>query len=110
VKCLKEKGRNVVLTSTTGISCCHLGSEANTLHHWSGIGDGRHSLEELESIFMSDDKFSGAKQNIQKTDTLVIDEIGMASQRTFEMVERVCRLARNNNHLFGGVQVKLLYH
>ena len=38
--------------------------------------------------------------------TLVIDEVWMLSKAIFEKVEFVCRLVRDNNSVFGGLQVK----
>ena len=45
------------------------------------------------------------KLNILKCDCLVIDEIGLISQKIFEAVEFICRTIRENNRFFGGIQV-----
>jgi len=45
------------------------------------------------------------RHRICNTDVLIIDEIGMASQKIFEMVEMVCRTVKNCDFLFGGMQV-----
>ncbi|KAK3085252.1 hypothetical protein FSP39_000710 [Pinctada imbricata] len=82
-----------------------LGDGAVTVHHWCGIGDGRYTPEFLSSNFMSDDIFQGARERIRKTDSLVIDVIGMASKKFFDMIELVCRLSKSSSNLFGGLQV-----
>ncbi|KAK3108922.1 hypothetical protein FSP39_018707 [Pinctada imbricata] len=102
---LLSKGKRVAVTSTTGISCLQLGKNATTLHHWSGILDGRFSEQKLKETFLTDDLFKEAVLRIRATDCLIIDEIGMASKRTFDLVELACRLARCTNRLFGGLQV-----
>ena len=79
--------------------------DAMTLHHWSGLGDGRLSKEELCARFPSDDKFAEARKRISAADVLAIDEIGMVSEVVFERLEAVCRLVKGNKTVFGGLQV-----
>ena len=82
-----------------------LGFGATTLHHWSGIGDGRLTHFQLEAKFLKDDRFAAAKSRIENAEVLVIDEIGMLSETIFNKIEHICRLARGNNLVFGGLQV-----
>ena len=82
-----------------------LGMDASTLHHWSGILDGRYSHQKLAELYDNDDKFASAKHRIASSDCLVIDEISMLSQKTFEMLEFACRHVKKNNLCFGGMQV-----
>ena len=93
------------MTSTTGMASTVLGFDATTLHHWSGIGDGRLTEYQLGARFISDDRFAEAQKRIQESDVLVIDEIGMLSECVFNKIEFVCRLARGNDLVFGGLQV-----
>ena len=83
-----------------------LGQKATTLHHWSGLGDGRFTEEELSQIYNTDDRFCEARKRVQDTDVLVIDEVGMLSELMFLKLELVCRLGRGNDIYFGGLQVK----
>ena len=99
------KMKRVAVTSTTGMASLQLGGNSTTLHHWSGILDGRHSILKLSELFRSDDRYQDAKQRILGTDLLIIDEIGMLSVKTFETVECICRYIRNNDRAFGGMQV-----
>ncbi|XP_074649009.1 uncharacterized protein LOC141904325 [Tubulanus polymorphus] len=80
---------------------------AKTLHSWSGIQDGRYSKSELSHRFLHDSSFSNVKSAISETEVLIIDEISMISRHVFEQVEYVCRLVRNNDSNFGGLQVIL---
>ena len=81
-----------------------LGFGATTLHHWSGIRDGRLTVDELNRYFLLDEQFEEARHRIRSAQTLVIDEIGMLSELILE-IELVCRLARNSKLVFGGLQV-----
>ncbi|XP_053379045.1 ATP-dependent DNA helicase PIF1-like [Mercenaria mercenaria] len=82
-----------------------LGMRASTLHHWAGIGDGRHSFEKLTELFDNNDNYVSARQRIVSAECLVIDEISMLSKRVFEMVEYVCRHVKRSDLCFGGMQV-----
>lgn len=97
------------VTATTGIASTHLGPSATTIHSWCGILDGRFSQRQLKELVCSDERFSDARERIKSTDVLIIDEIGMASQKIFEMVEMVCRIAKHSDFLFGGLQVYLYF-
>ena len=45
------------------------------------------------------------RESIKKCDCLIIDEIGMISEKMFSEVELICRTVRGNNSIFGGIQV-----
>ena len=79
-----------------------LGFEATTLHHWSGILDGRYSILQL---FDHDEKFAAPRLRIESIESLMIDEISMLSKKTLELVESVCRHVRKSAQMFGGIQV-----
>ncbi|CAC5383693.1 PIF1 [Mytilus coruscus] len=97
--------KKVAVTSTTGVASYQLGVGATTLHHWSGVKDGRMTTDELKQTFASDEQFHDARQRILSTETLIIDEVGMLSQLMFEKVELVCRIVKNPHLYFGGLQV-----
>lgn len=90
---LKHK-KKVAVTATTGMASTQLGFEATTLHHWSGILDGRYSILQLKELFDHDDKFAAPRLRIESTECLLIDEISMLSKKTLELVESVCRHVR----------------
>ncbi|XP_062616249.1 uncharacterized protein LOC134277961 [Saccostrea cucullata] len=104
IKDLKQK-KVTAVTATTGMASLQLGCDATTLHHWSGIYDGRYSHATLEELFQNDDNFAVAKERIERTECLIIDEISMLSAAVFDMVEFVCRIGKKNNSVFGGIQV-----
>ena len=43
--------------------------------------------------------------NILQCDCGVIDEIGLISQKLFEIIELICRSIRNSNMFFGGIKI-----
>ena len=105
IKSLSESGKKVSMTATTGIACSHLGTSASTVHAWCGILDGRYTDRELQELVHSDEGFCEARERIKCTEILIIDEIGMASQKILNMVEMVCRIVRQSDRIFGGLQV-----
>ena len=71
--------KQVAVIASTGMAATQLCLDATTLHHWSGLGDGRLSKDELYARFLTDDKFAEARKRIAAADVLAIDEIGMVS-------------------------------
>ena len=64
-----------------------LGFDATTLHHLSGIRDGRLTEYQLGTRYISDDRFVEAQKRIYESDVLVIDEIWMLSECVFNKIE-----------------------
>ena len=54
---------------------------------------------------MHSTSYERSRINIKEADTLIIDEIGMISAKMFSEVELLCRTVKQNNLLFGGIQV-----
>ena len=103
---LRNTGKhNIAVTATTGMASLQLGFNATTLHHWAGIMDGRYTHEQLAELFDGDDQFASARERIRTTTCLVIDEISMLSMKVFDIVEFVCRHVKQNNNIFGNIQV-----
>lgn len=95
--------RRVALTASTGIASTNIGGQ--TIHAWSGIGARR----ELTSTDVYAIRNGSAGRRIRSADTLVIDEVSMLSGDTLQMLDYVCRAARDAwNKPFGGLQVILV--
>ena len=89
VKKLKESGRTVQITASTGIAAVNVNGQ--TIHSFSGIGLG------VESKMVLGSKARKNKQTVNRwraTDVLVIDEISMIKADLFEKVEHVGTLCR----------------
>ncbi|XP_067668320.1 ATP-dependent DNA helicase PIF7-like [Haliotis asinina] len=92
----------VAVTCTTGIACAAY-ENAMTIHRFCGIKDGRHTMQELRQYLDAEDSITAVR--IRQVDTLIIDEISMLSYKMLCQVEAVCRVARKNQQMFGGIQV-----
>ncbi len=95
----KSVGKHVSVTATTGLAATHLGG--TTIHAWSGMG----ILDAIPNGFV-DHLAKGRREIIEKTDTLIIDEISMLHDFRLDMVDEICRLVRKSPDVpFGGIQV-----
>lgn len=91
-------GKNISITATTGLAATHL--NGTTIHSWSGIG----IHDELPPRFF--DKIPKTRrQIIKKTDILIIDEISMLHDYRLDMIDEVCRVVRDRDQPFGGIQI-----
>ena len=96
----KKRRWKVAKTATTGLAATHL--NGNTIHSWSGIG--------IHDTFPRNffDKFTKTRRKkIQETDVLIIDEVSMMHDYLLDMVDQVCRIVRECDKPFGGLQVIL---
>jgi ATP-dependent exoDNAse (exonuclease V) alpha subunit len=98
IRIAKGEGKHVSVTATTGLAATHLGG--TTVHSWSGIGIS----DELQSGFV-EHMSKGRKEIIEKTDVLIIDEISMLHDYRLDMIDTVCRLVRQKDEPFGGIQL-----
>ena len=78
--------------------------QAKTIHKWAGIGDGRHSIEQLRWLILHDERYSQTLQRVKETCVLTIHEICMLSHKFFDMVG-VCRIRDGSKAFFGGIKV-----
>jgi len=93
----------VALTASTGIAGTNIGGQ--TIHAWSGIG----ARQELTGRDLGMIRNGRAGARIRAADVLVIDEISMLSGDVLQMLDYVCRTARDAQHEpFGGLQVILV--
>ncbi|MCL2280858.1 PIF1 family DEAD/DEAH box helicase [Candidatus Saccharibacteria bacterium] len=98
VRLAKKSGKKVAVTATTGIAATHL--NGNTIHAWSGLG----VLDNLPRYFF--DKLpKGRREQIEKADILIIDEISMLHDYRLDLIDTVCRTVRGVDESFGGLQV-----
>lgn len=98
IKLAKHDGKKVSVTATTGLAATHLGG--STIHAWAGIGVSDYIPNEFLHHLSK-----GRREIIEKTDVLVIDEVSMLHDFRLDMVDEVCRLVRQKDEPFGGIQV-----
>ena len=84
----------------------HVQNKAQTVHRAFGLKDGRYSKEQMTALILNqdDDYYNDRRNLIRSTDCLIIDEISMLSARILELVDTVCRAARDEpDKPFGGL-------
>ena len=72
---------------------------------WAGLFDGRYDNLTLADLLLKDDKYDNTRERVRNCDVILLDEVSMLSRKDFEQLGMVCRLARENNNIFGGIQV-----
>ena len=92
------------MTASTGIARLQFTS-GQTIYHWCGYGTHHVNLNTLVERIKTQGAYQRVKENILSCKCLVIDEIGLISLKTFEAVEFLCRNVKQNNLLFGGIQI-----
>lgn len=103
VRYLRTHGIEPAITASTGIAATHIGGM--TIHSWSGIGI--HTNLDMQDIRrIASGKHIGKR--MRETNTLIIDEVSMLPPKTLDMVEAVCREARQSYEPFGGLQIILV--
>ena len=103
VRRAERRGKRVAVTASTGIAATHIGG--STIHSWSGLGI-RDSLTPYDKEWLrSNDRL---RKRYVGTDILVIDEVSMLHGARLDMVNEACKLLRENDAPFGGLQVVLV--
>jgi len=85
VKFLREKGKRVALTCSTGLATT-LYEDAFTLHKWAGLGNGQYSNGELLHLISNDERYEKVKKSTKECEFLFIDEISMISTTTTTVI------------------------
>jgi ATP-dependent exoDNAse (exonuclease V) alpha subunit len=98
-----KRGKRIAVTASTGIAATHIGG--STIHSWSGLGI-KDSLSEWDLDRLQQNE--RLVQRYNSIDVLVIDEVSMLHGARLDMVNQVCKLLRENDKPFGGLQVILV--
>lgn len=111
--------RTLKVCATTGVAALNLRDklaamfgqhvDASTVYRWAGIGlgprDGQSPADYLAQMVRSGRQWDNARRRIQSTRTLVIDEVSMLPGRILDLIDMVCRHARDSATPMGGIQV-----
>ncbi len=100
---LRSCGVEPAITASTGIAATHIGGM--TIHSWIGIGIADHLSEEQAAMIAARTKI---RKRLANARVLMIDEVSMLSAATLSMVDAVCRMGRETDVPFGGLQVVLV--
>ena len=100
IQYILHNNKSVAITSTTGITATQL--SGTTIQSWTGVYSTERGIDQdLRRIRNNRDLYN--KWN--NTQILIIDEISLLSGSLFDYYEQLARLIRNNNKLFGGIQL-----
>ena len=102
IKYWKKKYMNIAVTASTGISSKLI--NGTTVHSWSGIGIINED-DDFDSIYKKVKKNTKKVREWKKTDILVIDEISLIDLKTFDILNNIGKVIRNNNEPFGGIKI-----
>ncbi len=103
IKYLQSHGIAPAMTASTGIAATHIGGM--TIHSWSGLGIRKFiSRRECKDLATN----SALANRVRKTSTLIIDEISMLDAAMLDSVDMVCRVVRDSDLPFGGIQIVLV--
>lgn len=97
---LRARKVPVAITASTGIAATHM--NGMTIHTWAGIGI-KDSLDDDDLTWMFERKY--LRNQIDKAEVLIIDEISMLHGKQLDMVNQVLKFFKQNNAPFGGLQV-----
>lgn len=97
----QKKREDIAVTASTGIAATHIGGQ--TVHRWAGIGIGEYDVDHIvEEYYWR----TYSREVIARTNTLIIDEISMLDARALDLIDGVCRVAKDDDDTpFGGIQV-----
>ena len=103
IRWLKEKGKEIAVTASTGIAASHIGGR--TIHSWSGIGI-KESLgqDDIEQIVQR----GKSARRISNAEVLIIDEISMLNGTILDSLDALFRTVRLDTRPFGGMQIVLV--
>lgn len=102
VNFLKNKGVEAGITASTGIAATHM--NGITIHSWSGLGI-RDALTNKDLFGLS--KKRHLVRRFEKTNVLIIDEVSMLHSFRLDLVDRICKMFKQNARPFGGMQAVL---
>jgi ATP-dependent DNA helicase PIF1 len=103
VKRAERAGRRVAVTASTGIAATHIGG--TTIHSWSGLGI-RDRLNDYDKTWLAGN--DRLRKRYNSVEVLVIDEISMLHGARLDMINEACKLLRESDLPFGGLQVILV--
>ena len=99
----KENNKSYKVCALTGCAAILLMCGAITLHAFAGIGLGTGSIQQVVDRVVKN-RFK--KQNWQKIDLLIVDEVSMLSLKIFIILDMIGRKIKKKPHLpFGGIQL-----
>jgi ATP-dependent DNA helicase PIF1 len=100
---LKEKQIKYAITASTGCSAVLINGQ--TIHSYLGMGNGTLKIDKIVDSLKS--KKAKWKQ-IAELQLLIIDEVSMIDNNTFELISHILQRVRVSEEVFGGIQLLLV--
>lgn len=100
IEYLQKHKVNVGVTAPTGIAATHL--NGRTIHSWIGMGI-HESLNDAQLKKLLEKE--QLRRRIRCASVLIIDEISMLNAKRLDLVDLICKAARQDLRPFGGMQV-----
>lgn len=97
---LKKKKINIGVTASTGIAATHI--DGRTIHSWSGMGIKNKLTDREIGQLLRKDKLQA---RIRETKVLIIDEISMLDASRLDLLDSICKSAKESPLPFGGIQI-----
>lgn len=103
IKLLKNDNKKFAVTAMTGLASTHL-EFGMTMHSFTGISNFV-ALTDFHAV-KSSKAFRSAVKSLKEVEFLFVDESSMWRPDTFELVDGVCRFARDKMDIpFGGIKL-----
>ncbi|MEA2098437.1 MAG: PIF1 family ATP-dependent DNA helicase [Patescibacteria group bacterium] len=100
IEYLKKENIKVSVTASTGIAATHL--DGITIHSWSGMGiESKLNDKQIKSLLNKEE----LRKKIKETKILIIDEISMLDAARLDLLDQICRAAKEPFFPFGGLQI-----
>jgi hypothetical protein len=95
---------NISVCASTGIAAKLI--RGTTVHYWAGIKPYMvDKYIEGNLIYYASKKTKENEKRIKKTEVLVIDEVSMLGNHTFNLLDHICRVVRKTDKPFGGIRI-----
>ena len=103
IRVLQSKNKRIAVTSSTGCSAILINGQ--TIHSFLGMGIGNKTVAQIVEGLT---KFKSKINKIKELQVLIIDEISMIDDETFETISNILQKTRLDTRPFGGVQTVLV--
>lgn len=103
IEYFNDNSKTVGITASTGCSATLIGGQ--TIHSYLSMGIGNTTIENTVTKIKG---YKGKYMKILKMKALILDEISMIDDETFERISSILKKVRDNSIPFGGIQVILV--
>ncbi|MCK5084863.1 MAG: AAA family ATPase, partial [Candidatus Pacebacteria bacterium] len=100
IEYLRKENIKVSVTASTGIAATHL--DGITIHSWSGMGiASKLTDKQIKSLLRKEE----LRKRIKEAEILIIDEISMLDAARLDLLDQICKAAKEPFLSFGGLQI-----